>query len=667
MAKKIFVLFLLFACVRCLSAQLPALRVSENRRFLVDTQEKPFFWLADTGWEAFHRLNKNQAASYFKKRSEQGFTVIQAVVLAELDGLRTPNANGDLPFEDLDPTRPNEAYFLYIDTLVDLAAGYGLYVALLPTWGDKVFRDWWGTGPEIFNPGNAEVYGKWIGNRYKNRTNIIWVVGGDRDPRPGSQDAELWRAMATGIAAGVGGTDKALMTFHPQPKSSGSSSEWFHQDNWLDFNMLQTGHCRETPLWETVDADYKREPAKPVLNGEAIYEEMPVCFNAKDLGYASAYDVRKAAYLSVFAGAAGHTYGCGPVIFFGEKGGNIFADLHSWQEGLDLPGANQMKYLRALMESRPVLERIPDQKILTEETLCAPERIQATRGKDYAFIYSAFGRPVSIETGIISGEKLAAHWYDPRSGKSRFIGLLDNSGRHTFTPPLPESSPVPAHREDWVLVLDDAGKNYRMPAFASAPPQFETEIRAFERADSIEKPGKGRILLYGSSTMRLWKSFQQDLKDYPVVNRGFGGSQMSDAIYYFDRVVLPLEPSLILLYEGDNDLSNGQKSPEQVLEDFKTFMKLVEQKLPRTQVAIYSLRPSLAREKLMPRQRQLNAFLKQYCIEHPNNAFYIDAYELLLTPEGRPNPDYLDPDRLHLNANGYKVWAKVTRDFLKKR
>lgn len=196
---------------------------------------------------------------------------------------------------------------------------------------------------------------------------------------------------------------------------------------------------------------------------------------------------------------------------------------------------------------------------------------------------------------------------------------------------------------------------------------FEAEIRAFERLDSTEKPAKGQILLYGSSTMRLWKTYKEDLAGCQAVNRGFGGSEMSDAVYYFDRVVLPLEPSWILLYEGDNDLSNSKKAPEQVFKDFETFMQLVEKKLPKTKVAIYTLRPSVARESLMPQQRELNKLFKKYCKKHRKRAFFIDVYDQLLTPAGKPNPDYLDADKLHLNAKGYELWAKVTRDFLKKQ
>lgn len=442
----------------CLHAQLPALKISENKRFLVTENGKPFFWMGDTGWELFHRLSKKETIFYFKKRSEQGFNVIQAVVLAELDGLHTPNTNGDLPLIQDDPLKPNAPYFNYIDTMLDLAAENNLYIALLPTWGDKVYKNKWGKGPEIFNESNAFAYGKWIGARYKNHTNIIWVVGGDRSPRDSSNDVAIWRAMAAGIREGIGKGKEILMTFHPQPDGTSSSSQWFQEDPWLNINMLQTGHCRDTPVWELVNNDYIKKPVKPVINGENIYEEMPVCFNPKELGYANAYDVRKSAYLSVFAGACGHTYGCGPVIWFSKKGADFFSAFHSWDEGLNLAGANEMIYLKKLVESRPMLERIPDQSMLLDTGKGLSERIQATRGKDYAFIYSAYGNPIHIKMNIISGKKIAASWYDPRNGKTTFIGNFENKGNQTFVPPLPVASPVPSQREDWILILDNAEK-----------------------------------------------------------------------------------------------------------------------------------------------------------------------------------------------------------------
>jgi hypothetical protein len=461
-AVKVIFLFSLLALSACCSAQLQPLRVSDNRHFLVTKDGKPFFWLGDTGWELFHRLNRNDAETYFKKRAAQGFTVIQAVVLAELNGLHVPNANGDLPLINDDPAKPREAYFKYVDSLIDLAGKYNLYIALLPTWGDKLFKNKWGLGPEIFNPDNAYVYGKWIGTRYKDRSNIIWVIGGDRSPRDNSQDLAVWRALAKGITESVG-ADNALMTFHPQPDGTSSSSQWFQQDDWLDVNMLQTGHCRDSPVWEMIAADYHKTPTKPVVNGENIYEEMPICFNPKELGYASAYDVRKSAYLSVFAGALGHTYGCGPVIWFSEKKDNLFAAFHTWREALDLSGANEMKFLRALIEARPMLELRPDQDLLADQGDCASERVQACRGNDYIFIYSAYGKEIKIKTGQIRWPKIRASWYDPRTGRTSFIGSFDSQTGLSFLPPLPVASPVPTQKEDWVLILDDASKNYQPP------------------------------------------------------------------------------------------------------------------------------------------------------------------------------------------------------------
>jgi len=453
--KQYHFIFFLFLFVGVSSrAQMLRLEVSPDHHHLMTSDGKPFFWLADTGWELFHKLAKQDAIVYFAKRAQQGFNVIQAVVLAELDGLHMPNANGDLPFRNDDVHQPNEGYFQYMDTLIAIAESYHLYIALLPTWGDKVFTDWWGKGPVIFNPTNAYVYGQWMGRRYKDNKNVIWIIGGDRDPRPGTQDVAVWRAMAKGVEDGVGGPGKALMTFHCQPKGTGSSSQWFQDDDWLDLNMLQTGHCRDTPVWETVSADYLRTPAKPVLNGECIYEEMPVCFNPKELGYASAYDVRKAAWLSVFAGACGHTYGCGPVIFFGEKESNIFAVLHGWKESLDLTGANEMKYLRGLIESRPMADLKPDQSILLGEGNCSSNRIQALRGKNVALVYSAYGETIIIRPFSISVKSLVATWYDPRSGQTSIIGQFDNDRALSFSPPLPTGSPVPSQKEDWVLIVE---------------------------------------------------------------------------------------------------------------------------------------------------------------------------------------------------------------------
>ncbi len=433
------------------------LRVSDDHHSLVTTDGTPFFWLGDTAWELFHRLNREETTEYLDRRAKQGFTVIQAVALAELSGLSVPNAYGELPLRNNDPTQPNDAYFRHIDFALDRAAERGLYIGLLPTWGDKVWKNSWGVGPEIFTPTNARVYGRWLGTRYKSRRNLIWILGGDRNPRPNSADAEVWRALAAGITEGVGGEDNALMTFHPAPNRTGSG-EWFHQDAWLDVNMFQTGHCRETRSYENIRAAYDRLPAKPVLDGEPIYEDHPVCFDAKDLGTSSAYDVRKSAYLHLFAGAFGHTYGCHDMWqFHGPNREAVNGPHVFWQTALDLPGANQMQFVRRLMESRPMLERVPDQSLLVDGNTVAAERVQATRGRDYLFVYSAAGNPFTVQLGRISGAVLRAAWFDPRTGTLESVGTFANSGTRAFTPPRA------GYGQDWVLLLDDVAKAYASP------------------------------------------------------------------------------------------------------------------------------------------------------------------------------------------------------------
>jgi hypothetical protein len=437
-------------------AQQYQLQVSPNKRYLVKADGQPFFYLGDTAWELFHRLNREEAETYLKDRAAKGFTVIQAVVLAELNGLRDPNPYGELPLRNEDPRQPNEAYFRHVDDIVNKAAELGLYIGMLPTWGDKVFKNTWGEGPEIFNPDNARQFGQYLGQRYQHKP-IIWILGGDRNPRH-EQDVNIWRAMAAGIMAGAGGNaDKVLMTYHPQPKKGGGSSTWFHQDEWLDFNMFQTGHCRNVAVYDHISHDYQLPLTKPTMDGEPIYEDHPVCFKARENGYSAASDVRRAAYLDLFAGAHGHTYGAHAIWQMNkESGKNINGPLGPWHQAIHLPGAGQMSHVRALMESRPMLVRIPDQSLVTAAH-SGGERIQATRGADYAFIYSTAGLPIQVHMGKISGRKIQASWFDPRTGHAFAIGTFKNAGTREFIPPSQ------GRDNDWVLILDDAAKNYPLP------------------------------------------------------------------------------------------------------------------------------------------------------------------------------------------------------------
>jgi lysophospholipase L1-like esterase len=194
---------------------------------------------------------------------------------------------------------------------------------------------------------------------------------------------------------------------------------------------------------------------------------------------------------------------------------------------------------------------------------------------------------------------------------------------------------------------------------------FISEIKTFEKQDSISLPEKGQILLAGSSTFRLWFSAKEDLAGFPIINRGFGGSQMSDVNFYFDRIVSKYEPKMILVYEGDNDLASGE-SPESVFEDFKIFAKKVKTQLPNTKVGFCSIRPSLARVKILEKQKQANQLIKNFCQEN-SGFYYVDIQKEFYLKNGELMPDIFVSDKLHMNKKGYDIWTKSTRKFLKKR
>lgn len=465
-----FGLMVLLGCVGPLCAEsnrpLPRLKVSENQRFLVTESGQPFFWLGDTAWELFHRLSVSESERYLTQRASLGFNVIQAVALAEFDGLTAPNANSDLPLVNNNPAEPVEAYFRHVDQVVSKANTLGLYIGFLPTWGDK-WNKKWGKGPEIFTPENAEVYGEWLGRRYKD-AGLIWILGGDR-PVETAQHKAIIRAMARGLRRGDGGTH--LMTFHPT--GGQGSSAVFHEDDWLDFNMRQNGHQIEfTGRYDLIKSDYDRTPIKPVLDGEPVYEGHPVAFARDKFGHTVAADVRRPFYWNVFSGGFGHTYGHHSVwAMHTAARAPVNAPLMEWTAAVEEPGARQMGIGRRLIESRPFLSRIPDDSLLVPAdapTLvpgAGTRRFVATRDATgtYALIYAPVGRTFSVRMDKLASPEIAAWWFDPRTGEAKLIGRFKNEGEQAFTPP------APGELLDWVLVLDDVRQNYPPPGTKPAP------------------------------------------------------------------------------------------------------------------------------------------------------------------------------------------------------
>ena len=465
--KRSIVLHSVIALMNFTSAacaqELQTLQVSPNGHYLQYVDGKPFFYLGDTAWELFHRLDREEADKYLDNRARKGYNVIQAVALSEVEGVDVPNAYGHKPLVERNPARPatkdgdNNDYWDHVDYIVKNANEKGMYVGLLPTWGR-----WWKDNNPIFNEKNAEIYGKWIAERYHEH-DVIWILGGDRNP-DNPQEQAIIRAMARGIRS----VDKeSLMTFHPTGWTS--SSKWFHQDEWLNFNGRQSGHNQRYNSNQQVMDDFFRNPAKPIMEIEPLYEDHPLEFDPDNEGHSNAWDVRRVLYWSVFYGSAGVTYGHHSVwqMYDKEKGhGPINRPLMPWHKAIDQPAAGQAVYLRKLMESRPYFTRIPSPDFIVQDEVYSSVpgagryRFVATMDSEgtYAMVYAPIGRSFSVKTNMLKAEKITAWWYCPRTGKATKIGKFVNDGKpHSFNPPMPGEA------MDWVLVLDDAAKGYPKP------------------------------------------------------------------------------------------------------------------------------------------------------------------------------------------------------------
>jgi hypothetical protein len=433
-------------------------RVSENGRYLVTKDGSPFFYLGDTAWELFHRLNSEEADQYLANRAEKGFTVIQAVVLSQIGGLDVPNAEGHQPLTGQNPATPNEEYFNHVDYIVDKAASMGLVIGMLPTWGSY----WSSLSPDqvIFTPENAYSFGLFLGKRYKFKP-VIWILGGDHNIHT-EGERNIIDAMAKGLRAGDGGNH--LITFHP--RGPGLSSDYFHNTEWLDFNMFQSSHAshdHDNGLF--AEHDYSLEPVKPTLDGEPRYENLQTGFYLQGFNRQDRfddYDVRQAAYWSILAGACGHTYGHSSVWQMYDEGHQpIIAAVIPWHKALDHPGAFQMQHVRTLFEARSFTKLIPRQEIIRNGPVSGGAKIRASVAADasFAIVYSPRGERFSVDKSVIKARYIREIWFDPRYGVSYHLHTGDTKGIQTYTPP------TSGRGQDWILIIENAELKLPMPGF----------------------------------------------------------------------------------------------------------------------------------------------------------------------------------------------------------
>lgn len=472
------------------------LKVSRINPHLLATEDgKPVFLNNYTVWKMLKNGTRKDIADFISICKKLKFNMISCVLLNEkyngssaynipafeTDSLGNPDPLRPVVTPGNDPAVPGSYdYWDHVEYVIDLLAANGMYISLHPTWGNRVSGNYSGPVPGdtiIFNEHNAYGYGRWLGQRFGKKSNLIWMLGGDRsaiyDLDDGRHDFRpVWRAMAEGLADGAHGEDSRdgradysglLISFHPR-KWAPNSSEWFHDDAWLTFNSIQ-----DTPYDQIVSLphDYNLLPVKPVWLFEGRYE-----------GATSAWAVRYQAYQTVLAGGFGNTYGSGNWKF-----------PPNWRELLKLPGAGQMAHLyrisREMWTDEQFLNRIPDQKLIIgdqgdtkgdgmtvgdgdggprsgKKPNATSDRITAMRGSSgqWVLVYSANGRNINLDLSRLSAGRMNAYWFDPRTGKwnvngreserqTPFItGLQTGNGSHEFNPP---GTPGPGN--DWVLVL----------------------------------------------------------------------------------------------------------------------------------------------------------------------------------------------------------------------
>jgi hypothetical protein len=456
MRTKFLIVFVLMSLF--VNAQVKQLKISSNKRFFQTIDGKPFFWLGDTGWLLFVKCNREDAIRYLETRKQQGFNVIQVMMLHDMNN--TKNVYGDYALVNEDVAKPNTTtgknfadtlaydYWDHVDFIVDEAAKRGIYMALVPIWGSNV-KD--GKVSTV----QGESYARFLANRYKNKSNIIWLNGGDVR---GTEGMDVWKAIGTTLKKI---DTKHLVTYHPRGRTS--SSDWFHKESWLDFNMFQSGHkdyAQDTVStetrhygednWKFVDVDYSLKPTKPTMDGEPSYENIPHGLHDSLQPRWTDADLRRYAYWSVFAGGAGFTYGENATMQFNTMGDWTanYGVTKNWKEAVLSPGATQMVHLKKLMLGKSYFDRVPAQELVADNGE-RYDRVAATKGKDYAMFYVYNGRSIKVHTEKTGFGLTDAYWFNPRTGETTVIYKARTNDIKGFVPPGGKKD-----GNDWVLIIE---------------------------------------------------------------------------------------------------------------------------------------------------------------------------------------------------------------------
>ncbi len=191
---------------------------------------------------------------------------------------------------------------------------------------------------------------------------------------------------------------------------------------------------------------------------------------------------------------------------------------------------------------------------------------------------------------------------------------------------------------------------------------FEADIQQFEAADAKNPPLQGGIVFVGSSSIVRWKTLSTDFPGYNVINRGFGGSQLSDSVRYANRIVIPYKPVMVVLFAGTNDIAGG-KSGETVFEDYKHFVSEVQAALPKTVIAYISISPAPSRWSKLDEMKKANRLIAGYVATH-QGLLFVNTFPEMLGKNGGPRPELFVQDQLHLSPLGYAIWVRAVKKIL---
>ncbi len=405
------------------------IRISDNGRHFVDRDGAPFFWLGDTCWPLFTQYTYAEACAYLRNRAKRGFTVIQCVMAwpgSQAYGGRPGLAR--FPWKKA-PARLNASFFVHVDKVVDYARRQGLVLAILPTWGNYVNND------KVLTRDNARAYARYVGARYRSAPNAIWVNGGDRYPK-GFEG--VYRELAAGLRDGDGGAH--LITYHIC--GCHTTAQHFHDEDWLDFNMLQTWTDWDR-VYQCVSSDYGRTPVKPVVHGEGAYENGP----EYPKGPISPLIARRQAWWAFLAGGF-HTYGQD----------QVWRMSKGWQTTFDTPGAQHMGVLAGILRNIRWWDAVPDQSLFVSGVGEGRTLNAAVIGRDGSWALAYLSSQIQVQLFLtkIRAARVRATLVNPATGERKPAGIHETGLRKIV--PFPQAKAewfaTPAHWEDAVVLLE---------------------------------------------------------------------------------------------------------------------------------------------------------------------------------------------------------------------